>query len=206
MVKEQKKNHQNRKFSSIRRSIFITMTIIVISLITLGFVVYYMKKQDIESKITVTIKSVGKNTARAMDEFMIDSYQKLGLVSKSSTLRKGVQEAQYGVEKYNKTFSIFDSIVYLDTNGEIISYSKQPLLTDGEQNIKDATSRWFEEFTSSNKKVLSPLAYAGDFKRYFVFYHKIENKNGETIGHLFGQMNSEILAQYSKSVKIGQTG
>lgn len=197
---------QNRKFRSIKIVIYVTIAVTFVGLILFSVLVYFIKKQEVESKATVTIEAFGKNTVRFMDEFMIDSYKKLGLVAQSTTLQKGVQEAKEGLEKYNDTFSIFDSLVYLDTHGDIITYSKQPLLTQGEQNIKQASKRWFEYFISSDKKVLTPLATAGNFDRYFVFYYPIKNSSGGVIGHLFGQMNSETLAAYSIAVEIGETG
>lgn len=197
---------QNQKFKSIKLSVYISIGVTLIGLTIVGIFVYFAEKQDIESKITITLESVGKNTARTMDEFMIDAYDKLTLVSKSSTLREGAKEAKVGVEKYNKTFSIFDSLVYLDTNGNTISYSQKPLLSDGERNIEQAFKRWFSKLAISGKKVLGPVARPGTFDRYFVFYHSVKNANGDIIGHLFGQMNSETLASYSITIKVGDTG
>ena len=191
---------------NIQSRIYIVAIAIVILLITIGIFAYIQQEKIIKEKITITLDTVGKNTVRAMDEFMINTYDDLFLVSQSSTLQGSKQKAQFGLLKYIETFKTFDSLVYTDTSGNIIATSGDILLTHNKQNKTQAILSWFKKMVPSNKKLLPPLASRGDFIRYFVFHKKVKNSDNKTVGHLFGQMNSEKLASYSIPVKIGETG
>lgn len=170
-----------------------------------GFSFYFYQKAQVEKNITFTISSVGTNTVREMDEFMVNLYSVLELVSHSSTLQKESSIAE-GLKKYNKTFDSFHSLVLLDADGLLLGMSGDILLTKGEATSQEAIDRWYETLAKTDKKLLGPEDSMGTFDRYFVYHVSVKNDAGEKIGHLFGQLDSEKLASYSNPVTIGQTG
>lgn len=170
-----------------------------------GTYIYFTQKAQIESGLSVLLKEVSASTVRLTDNYILNRYNEVGLVAGSSTLRGTSQDAAYGLGRYLRTFEEFDSLVFADSAGRPVASSGDLLLTLGEENLRDALEIWVERAEEGVKVVDRATPEPGDFDRYVVFVYHVEYE-GTDYGWVFGQVDSEKIAEFSMEVQIGETG
>ena len=169
-----------------------------------GVYLYYSQSAAMKTNVGQILKTVGNATARSMDQFIVQRGPELKLVSGSSTLRATPEAANYGLSRYLSTFTGFDSFTFTDPAGNVIASQGDILLSKGEHSLEKAVSRWYTQAVAG-AKLVDVIAEPGEFSRYLVYIVPVVH-NDQNYGWLFGQVNSEKIAQTAIAVEVGDTG
>lgn len=195
------------KLKSLRSKILVMVFFIVLTpLVIMGGVTYSLMKSQLESGITTLLQEVGDSTAELMDNFIFQRYAEVQLVAGSSTLRRNdASSAAYGLGRYLSTFEDFSSLTFVDTQDRVVTQQGRFLLTQGQMSVEQAVQSWLPLAKSGQKIIDQATPQAGDMARYLVYVTPVIH-DGKNYGWIFGQVDSEKIAQYSIGVKIGETG
>ncbi|SFC51200.1 Methyl-accepting chemotaxis protein [Marinospirillum celere] len=177
----------------------------LVPLIAVGSFVYLGQKEQMEDGLSNLLEEVGQSTTQLMDNYIMNRAQDLSLVVGSSTLRNTPESAEYGLNRYLSNFEEFDSLVFIDTAQNHVAHAGNPLLSKGERNLNQAIQRWRGELDSSQPTIIDVIPDQGDFTRYLAFARPVRHE-GEFYGWVIGQVNSEKIAAFSNSVRVGDTG
>ena len=169
-----------------------------------GGIIYFTQKSTIESSISERLEEAGSYTRILIDNYIMARANEIDLVAGSSTLRSTTEEALYGLNRYLDTFTEYDSLVFVNPQGEYVAHSGEFLLTKGEKNREEAISRWLDK-VEEGEQIIDVVADPGDFERYIAFFAPVEHE-GTNYGWVFGQVNSEKIAAISNDMRIGETG
>lgn len=151
------------------------------------------------------MQEVGKSTSKQMDNFLIQRFDEINLIAGSSTLKSAPIEAEYGLARYLNTFEQFDSLIFTDINGQVIAHKGTVLLNGAHTNLHDAIKDWFAQVKQNQKLLDYAITVPGEAERYLVYATQVVH-DGVRYGWLFGQVDSEKIAEISIPIKIGETG
>lgn len=180
--------------------------IVLTPLIIMGGVTYSLMKAQLESGITSLLQEVGSSTAELMDNYILQRYAEVQLVSGSSTLRRNDPDsAAYGLGRYLSTFEDFDSLTFVDTQDKIVTQQGTFLLSQGQNSVEQTIQAWLPLAKAGQKLIDQATPAKGDMARYLVYVTPVIH-DGINYGWIFGQVNSENVARYSIGVQVGQTG
>ncbi|WP_052063371.1 methyl-accepting chemotaxis protein [Nitrincola sp. A-D6] len=195
------------KLNSVRSKILgIVFFIVLVPLIIMGGVTYSLMKSQLESGITAMLQEVGDSTAELMDNYIHQRFAEVQLVSGSSTLRRNdADDAAYGLSRYLITFDDFSSLIFVDNRNQIVAQQGNVLLSDGQASVEQVVKSWLIQAKAGQKIIDQATPLAGQMSRYLVYVSPVIHE-GVNYGWVFGQVDSEKIAQYAINVNIGETG
>lgn len=178
----------------------------LVPLSIMGGVTYYLMKNQMERGLNDLLLEVGTSTVQLMDDYIMERYKELDLVSGSSTLRSGkVEMATYGLGRYSDNFSEFDALLFADTSGRLFAHHGLPLRTKGDAALEQMVTGWVQEARLGARVLDRATPEVGDFSRYLVFVRPVRHE-GKDYGWVFGQVDNEKVARFAIGVAVGETG
>jgi diguanylate cyclase (GGDEF)-like protein/PAS domain S-box-containing protein len=178
---------------------------VTLPLLSVGSLVYVTRKHEILQDLKRDIAHVARVTAHDLEDQLTEHHRDLKVVASSSRLRTDAANAAIGLRHYLSAFPNFDALVFVSNDGKLIAYAGTPLLAPDDGSLEQAAASWFREATTGTRIIDRVTPKPGKMDRYLVFASHIDEEWND-YGWVFGQLNSEKIAEISSAARIGETG